>query len=153
MATAGEGASPPGPGAGDAAGSAEEVPKAALARRTEAVEEAYEFFLAYAAQGTAGEGTEGGGGQIRVFLGRALEAVTGMAAAAREAVEATGLEPRATWGAFLDVLARDADAAGAALALVSSRPRVSSQLVDNLNANTHLRALLTDLFLLDEALK
>jgi len=29
---------------------------------------------------------------------------------------------------------------------------MSSQLVDNLNANIHLRALLTDLFLVDEAL-
>ena len=28
-----------------------------------------------------------------------------------------------------------------------------SQLVDNLNASIHLRALLTDLFLIDEALK
>jgi hypothetical protein len=30
---------------------------------------------------------------------------------------------------------------------------VSSQLVDNLNASIHVRALLTDLFLIDEAVK
>jgi hypothetical protein len=30
---------------------------------------------------------------------------------------------------------------------------ISSQLVDNLNASIHLRALLTDLFLIDEVLK
>ena len=29
----------------------------------------------------------------------------------------------------------------------------SSQLVDNMNANIHLRALLTDLFLIDEIIK
>jgi hypothetical protein len=29
---------------------------------------------------------------------------------------------------------------------------IGSQLVDNLNASIHLRALLTDLFLIDEAL-
>jgi hypothetical protein len=30
---------------------------------------------------------------------------------------------------------------------------MSSQLVDNLNASIHIRALLTDVFLIDEALK
>jgi hypothetical protein len=34
-----------------------------------------------------------------------------------------------------------------------SQPAISSQLIDNLNASIHLRALLTDLFLLDEILK
>ena len=37
--------------------------------------------------------------------------------------------------------------------LVLAQPSISSQLVDNLNASIHLRALLTDLFLLDEVLK
>jgi hypothetical protein len=36
---------------------------------------------------------------------------------------------------------------------VLSRADISSQLVDNLNASIHLRALLTDLFIVDEALK
>jgi hypothetical protein len=45
---------------------------------------------------------------------------------------------------------RDADAALAAVRLVAAQPGVSSQLIDNLNANIHLRALLTDLFLVDE---
>jgi hypothetical protein len=31
-----------------------------------------------------------------------------------------------------------------------ARPGISSQLIDNLNANIHLRALLTDLFLVDD---
>jgi len=54
---------------------------------------------------------------------------------------------------FLDVVRGDAIKAGAALRLVLAQPNISSQLVDNLNASIHLRALLTDLFLLDEALK
>jgi hypothetical protein len=41
----------------------------------------------------------------------------------------------------------------AALKLVLAQPAISSQLIDNLNASIHLRALLTDLFLLDEILK
>jgi hypothetical protein len=34
-----------------------------------------------------------------------------------------------------------------------ARRTIGSQMIDNLNASIHLRALLTDLFLLDEALK
>jgi hypothetical protein len=37
--------------------------------------------------------------------------------------------------------------------LVRAHPAIGSALVDNLNASIHLRALLTDLFLVDEALK
>jgi hypothetical protein len=51
---------------------------------------------------------------------------------------------------MIRVLGQDAKDALAAVRLVSSRRGVSSQLVDNLNANIHLRALLTDLFLVDD---
>jgi hypothetical protein len=37
--------------------------------------------------------------------------------------------------------------------LVLVQPAISSQLVDNLNASMHLRALLTDVFLLGEVLR
>ncbi|SVD69328.1 uncharacterized protein METZ01_LOCUS422182 [marine metagenome] len=50
----------------------------------------------------------------------------------------------------MSVLERDAADALAAVRLVAALPGVSSQLIDNLNANIHLRALLTDLFLLDD---
>ena len=36
--------------------------------------------------------------------------------------------------------------------LVLAQPAISSQLIDNLNASIHLRALLTDLFLVTEIL-
>ena len=48
---------------------------------------------------------------------------------------------------------RDARDAQAAVRLVLAQPSISSQLVDNLNASIHLRALLTDLFLIDEVFK
>jgi hypothetical protein len=51
------------------------------------------------------------------------------------------------------VLARDARDSLAAVELVLAQPAISSQLIDNLNASIHLRALLTDLFLIDEILK
>ena len=50
-------------------------------------------------------------------------------------------------------LARDARDSLAAVELVLAQPAISSQLIDNLNASIHLRALLTDLFLIDEILK
>jgi len=37
--------------------------------------------------------------------------------------------------------------------LALAQKSISSQLVDNLNASIHLRALLTDVFLIDEVLK
>jgi hypothetical protein len=37
--------------------------------------------------------------------------------------------------------------------LVLSRDHIGSLLVDNLNASVHLRAVLTDVFLLEQALK
>ena len=48
---------------------------------------------------------------------------------------------------------RDADAAQAGLRVVLAQANISSQLVDNLNASIHVRALLTDVFLIDELLK
>jgi len=51
------------------------------------------------------------------------------------------------------VLDRDASDSIAALEMVLAQPALSSQLIDNLNASIHIRALLTDLFLIDETLK
>ena len=68
-------------------------------------------------------------------------------------VEQLGLESPAPYAAFMAVIDRDARDAQAAVQLVLAQPAISSQLVDNLNASIHLRALLTDLFLIDEVLK
>ena len=51
------------------------------------------------------------------------------------------------------MLNRDAGDARAAVGLVLAQPSISSQLIDNLNASIHLRALLTDLFLIDEIVR
>jgi hypothetical protein len=114
-----------------------------LADRINAIEECYEFMLAYAAQGLPADAGVPSGGQLREFLRRAAEALTGLAEACSPAI------PQA----FLAVLKRDAGDALAAIELVRAQPALSSQLIDNLNASIHLRALLTDLFLVDEVLK
>jgi hypothetical protein len=51
------------------------------------------------------------------------------------------------------MLDRDAQDSLAAIDLVLAQPSISSQLTDNLNASSHLRALLTDLFLIGEILR
>ena len=55
--------------------------------------------------------------------------------------------------AFIDAIFQDAAKARGAIALVLSRAAIGSLLVDNLNASIHLRALLTDVFLADQALR
>jgi hypothetical protein len=124
-----------------------------LGERCNAIEECYEFMLAYAAQGLAGDAGEGRGSQIRGFLERAVEALSGLADAYTSAVQEQQLSPAEPYAAFLAVLDRDANDSLAAIELVLAQPAISSQLIDNLNASIHLRALLTDLFLMDEILK
>ena len=53
---------------------------------------------------------------------------------------------------FLEVLYEDANKAKISVDLILSSPLISSQLVDNLNSSIHLRALLTSLFIIDEAI-
>ncbi|HSG06772.1 MAG TPA: hypothetical protein VLA36_00340 [Longimicrobiales bacterium] len=120
--------------------------------RIAAMEEAYEFFLAYAAQGASGDGATKSGPQLRRFLDQAAGALEGLAPAVGAAVEEGPGGVDAAWTDMLAVVARDAGAALAAVRLVAARTSVSSQLVDNLNANIHLRAVLTDLFLVDDLL-
>ena len=126
---------------------------AEIRNRCEAMEECYEFMLAYAAQGLRTDEGHKSGGQVREFLERAAKALTGLAEVCSMAVREEGLEPAGKYVAFFAVLDRDSRDSLAAIELVLAQPALSSQLIDNLNASIHLRALLTDLFLLDEILK
>ena len=130
-----------------------EAARAELNSRCNAIEECYEFMLAYAAQGLDSDAGTGSGSQIRAFLRRSDEALTDLAGFLNRFVEQLSVESTAPFTAFMTVLDRDARDAQAAVRLVLAQPVISSQLVDNLNASIHLRALLTDLFLIDEALK
>lgn len=124
-----------------------------LARRVDAIEAGYEFTLAYAAQGLTTDVGAASGEQIREFLRRFDVALAGLADQYRAVVADEELGPADTYHAFIDVLERDAIATQAALRLVLAQTGISSQLVDNLNASIHVRALLTDIFLIDELLK
>ena len=124
-----------------------------LKQRIEAIETGYEFMLAYAAQGLATDQGSGAGSQLREFLRKSDAALSGLGDLFRELVRAEQVGSPEKYHAFIAVLDRDARDSQAAIQLVLAQPSVSSQLIDNLNASIHLRALLTDLFLIDEILK
>jgi hypothetical protein len=126
---------------------ADAVAKDGLALRIAEVEEAYEFMLAYAAQGHQ-RSTEGD--HIRDYLKRADAALDGIGEAAMAAAVAGVADP-AVFCPFVAMLDDDARKARTILRLALAQRAIGSQLIDNLNASIHLRALLTDLFLIDEA--
>ena len=124
-----------------------------LKERCNNIEECYEFMLAYAAQGLQSDQGSQSGGQLRTLLARCDEALTGLAGVFRQIVDRENLQPADPFHAFIAVLDRDARDAQAAVRIVLAQPSISSQVIDNLNASIHLRALLTDLFLIDEIVK
>lgn len=117
-------------------------------QRLEAIESGYEFSLAYAAQGR----TDDAGTQIRATLEKMHAALEGLATEVDAAFASPGARA-ASSRKFLDAVRQDCQVALGAIGLVLDVPVIGSLLVDNLNATVHLRALLTDLFLVDQALK
>ena len=120
--------------------------------RCDTIEECYEFMLAYAGQGLPTDVGSQSGSQVRQFLQGAVIALTGLAESCSKAATELGLEPGEKYQAFASVIGQDAQASQAALELVLAQSTISSQLIDNLNASIHVRAVLTDLFLIDEIL-
>jgi hypothetical protein len=118
-----------------------------LAERIEVIEQCYELMLAYAAQGRQNDTDDSG--SIRRFLQRADAALDGLADCLRASVADRAM----AYADFIDVLEQDARRSRAALMVVLAQRALSSQLIDNLNASIHIRALLTDIFLIDETLK
>lgn len=124
--------------------------RATLNARANAIEEAYEFMLAYAGQGLASDSGSAKGSQVRDYLAKCEKALGDLSQYAASFPASADTDALA---AFLRVIDSDARNARAAVALVLAQPAISSQVVDNLNASMHLRAVLTDLFLVDEVLK
>ena len=123
-----------------------------LEQAIDKIESSYEFMLAYAAQGRDFESVGGDGPPVRGVLGDlqlGLEAIASAFEARIAEIEPARREPLS---AFCRLLAADAERASAALNVALAARNIGSQLIDNLNASMHLRMLLTDMFLLDEAL-
>lgn len=121
--------------------------------RSEVIEECYEFLLGYAAQGLQSDEGSTAGREVRSRLEHARDALVALPQSCRQAIHDHQFEPFAKYEAFCRTFERDANDSLAALELVLAQPGISSQLIDNLNASSHLRALLTDLFLLGEILR
>jgi hypothetical protein len=124
-----------------------------LAGRIEAIETGYEFMLAYAAQGRESDKGAAAGRNVREYLDRMVAALDGLGAVARARAGEIDAQLASVGDAFFAAVDADARVTLAALKLVLAKSDIGSQLIDNLNASIHLRALLTDLFVLDEALK
>ncbi len=123
-----------------------------LRARIDVLEGGYEYFLSYAAKGYKGE-PGAGDGELRRCLAGMEQALDGLGPFLASIVRERGLEPAPAYDGFIEVLAGDAERAGKVLGLVRAQPGISSQVIDNLNGSLHLRALLTDLFLIDEILR
>lgn len=124
-----------------------------LEKRIDAIESAYEFMLAYAAQGRRSDQGGGAASELRDYLRKMEQGLEGLGRAVADSVAALGGGSAEPFRAFVDAVELDAGRALAIVRLVLSKPAISSQLIDNVNASIHLRALLTDLFVVDESLK
>jgi hypothetical protein len=124
-----------------------------LKQRIEAIETGYEFMLAYAAQGRETDKGAAAGRNVREYLDKMVAALDGLGAVINACASGVDPELPKVGAAFFAAVESDARIALATIRLVLARADISSQLIDNLNASIHLRALLTDLFVVDEALK
>lgn len=123
-----------------------------LEQAIDKIESSYEFMLAYAAQGRDFESIGGGGPPIRGVLSDLKAGLATLALAFQSRIAEIDASRREALIPFCSLLAADAERAHLALNVVLAVGNISSQLIDNLNASMHLRMLLTDMFLLDEAL-
>ena len=113
-----------------------------LEESIETIESGYEFLLAYAAQGRPAGAETGPGPHAR-------PTIEGMATAMKFIVETLA----DSQNEFEKVIAEDCRKAGAAIGYMLAQDKIGSEMVDNLNASIHLRAVLTDLFLYSEVLE
>jgi hypothetical protein len=82
-----------------------------------------------------------------------LIAIDVLEAGAPRDMGASGGAVEAATAGMLAVLKQDVAKARAAFRFVLAQRAIGSQMIDNVNASIHLRALLTDLFLIDETLE
>ncbi len=113
----------------------------------ERVEEAYEFMLAYAAQGRGDEGAGPDGTHIRTFLTQ-FDAAVAAIVGELDTVPGAGDEA----AAFLAALRADSGIVTSVLRAMLARDRITSEVVDNANGLISVRSYLTGLFFLDKAL-
>ena len=125
----------------------------ALQAHVDVVEETYEFCLAYAAKGVNAQTAASNDRLVRERLEKMAATLEELPGAFLALAKERGSQNGDRYQAFIEVMRRDSAAGRAAVQLVLAQPGITSQMVDNLNGMIHLRALLTDVFLLDEILR
>ena len=116
---------------------------AAVRQNIENIEEAYEFMLAYAAQGRVEEGAGPDGAHIRAFIERFVAAADALVGQVGDLVGPEGT-------AMLAAFQQDSATILSVLRLVLARDNISSEMVDNVNGLISMRAYLTSLFFIDK---
>src|SRR5580698_3363850 len=96
-----------------------------VSARCSAIEECYEFMLAYAGQGLSGKENSQASSQVRDFLNRAVEALSGLGEAYARAVKEEKFQPAERYLAFLAVLEKDALDSLASIHLVLAQSIIS----------------------------
>jgi len=124
-------------------------PRAELVRRIDIIERGYEYLLAFAAQGRRSEA----GSEVRITLLAMHDALEGLERIVTDSINVETYVQRHDDSAFMTAVREDALKARGAIAFTLNCSTIGSQLIDNLNASIHVRALLTDLFLVDQALR
>jgi hypothetical protein len=117
-----------------------------IRQNIELIEEAYEYMLAYAAQGRADEGAGPDGAHIRTFLVQFNEATDRILTMAEEI---TAASPDS--GAFIKALKSDAATVKSVMSIMLGKDNVSSEMIDNANGLIAVRSYLTALFFIDKA--
>jgi hypothetical protein len=112
----------------------------------ELIEEAYEYMLAYAAQGRADEGAGPDGAHIRTFLVQFNEGTDNILAAIN-GIHAISPDS----DAFIEALKSDAATVKSVMSIMLGKDNVSSEMIDNANGLISVRSYLTALFFIDKA--
>lgn len=109
------------------------------------VEEACEFMLAYAAQGRMREAEDESISRIRQYLTRFIDAHHAVEQAAPSVFRSDAGHP------FRDRFLGDIAVTRSVIMLLLEHPSITSDMADNTNGLIAVRALLTDLFFVDQA--
>ena len=112
----------------------------------EKIEEAYEYMLAYAAQGRAEEGAGPDGAQIRTFLKQFSDNVQKLD---KGASEITKTNPDAD--DFIQHFKVESQVMESILKVLLAKDNISSEVIDNTNGLISVRAYLTSLFFIDKS--
>ena len=118
----------------------------AIREAIEVVEEAYEFMLAYAAQGRKREPEDDSISRIRHYLTRFQGALDDMQQTAPAVLTSKNGKP------FLDQFLGDIAVTRSVLALLLEQSSITSDMIDNTNGLIAVRAFMTDIFFVDQAI-